>query len=105
MIARYISPTVATTGAIVVSVGGADTGATGSLARSWGALEGAPSAVPAGDKMVALEMGSDTAEIELSAIGPLTGNKPTPVGPIVGERLGVPEGESEGLSEGCNERY
>ena len=103
MIARYISPTVATTGAIVVSVGGADTGATGSLARSWGALEGAPSAVPAGDKMVAL--GGDTAEIELSAIGALTGNKPAPIGPIVGERLGVPEGESEGLSEGCNERY
>ena len=102
MIARYISPTVATTGAIVVSVGGADTGATGSL-RSRGALEGASSAVPAGDKMVAL--GSDTAEIELSAIGALTGNKLAPVGPIVGERLGVPEGESEGLSEGCNERY
>ncbi len=101
--ARYISPAVATTGrAIGVSVAGVDADATGLVASAAGALKEAPSAVPAGAEMVAL--GGVVAKGKLPSDA-LAGNKLAPVRPLVGERLGVPEGKDEGLSEGHNERY
>ena len=101
--ARYISPTVATTGrAIGVSVAGVDADATGLVASAAGALKEAASAVPAGAEMVALGGVVATGKLPSDA---LAGNKLAPVRPLVGERLGVPEGKDEGLSEGHNERY
>ncbi len=78
-----------------------DADAIGLVASAAGALKEAPSAVPAGDEMVAL--GRVTAkEVPSDA---LTSNKLVPVRPLVGKMLGVPEGKDEGLSEGQNERY
>ena len=102
-IARYISPTVAATGrAIGFSVAGVDADATGLVASAAGALKEAPSVVPAGAEMVAL--GGVIAKGKLPSDA-LAGNKLAPVRPLFGERLRVPEGKDEGLSEGHNERY
>ena len=81
------------------------------VASASGALKEAPFAVPAGDEMV--ELGGVTANgevpsvgrVEGSKVGALTGNKRASVGLIVGERLGVPDGSDDGLSEGHDERY
>ena len=101
--ARYISPTVATTGrAIGVSVAGVDADATGLVASAAGALKEAPSVVPAGAEMVALGGVITKGKLPPDA---LDGNKLAPVRPLVGERLGVLEGKDEGLSDGHNERY
>jgi hypothetical protein len=61
------------------------------IGSATGALGGSTSAFAAGDEMAAPDV----------AIG----NKFAPVGPTVGERLGVWEGSDEGLSEGLTERY
>jgi hypothetical protein len=53
--ARYISPTVATTARDGVSVAGVDTDAIGLIASAAGALKEAASAVPAGDEVAALD--------------------------------------------------
>ena len=72
------------------------------VASAAGGLKEAASAVPAGAEIVAL--GGVTAKGKLPSDA-LTGNELAPVRPLVGERLGVPEGKDEGLSEGHNERY
>jgi hypothetical protein len=47
-----------------------------------------------------LALGAVIAEGRLPSIGALTRNELASVGPIVGERLGVPDGSDKGLSEG-----
>ncbi len=110
MIARYTTPTVVAIGrAVGDSVGGVDTGATTSVASASGALEETPSAMAAGDEMVAALDGAiaegklppPVRVVEATEIGVLSGNMLA----LVGERVGLPEGCDDGLSEGHNERY
>ena len=102
MIARYNSPTVAAIGRAVGDSVGEATGASELVPPSaGGALEEAPSALPAGEEMVAV--GGAITKGKLLSAGRVEGTKV--VGRIVGERVGEPEGRDEGLSEGHNERY
>jgi hypothetical protein len=51
-------------------------------------------------------LGGVIAKGKLPSVGgvkALTGNKRASVGPIVGEKLGVPDDSNEGLSEGHDE--
>jgi len=109
-IARYTTPTVVAIGrAVGDCVGGVDTKATASVASASGALEETLSAIAAGDEMVPALSGAvaegtlpaSARVVEAAEIGAFTGNMLA----LVGERVGLPEGCDDGLSEGHNERY
>ncbi len=108
-IARYTTPTVVAIGrAVGDCVGGVDTGATASVASASGALEETLSAMAAGDEMVPALSGAvaegtlppSVRGVEATEIGVLTRNMLA-----LGERVGLPEGSDDGLSDGHNERY